>query len=105
MTRTQRRNLLRYIKTRLDITWDDPATDAKIAGIIEDGIVYLDSKRGGEADYASPSLSRQMLAEYCRYARDGALDVFEGNYLSMLLAMQNEQAVKDYASVSVSPGQ
>ena len=34
-----------------------------------------------------------MLFEYVRYARDSALDVFENNYTSMILAMQHERRV------------
>lgn len=39
--------------------------------------------------------------EYVRYARDEALDVFENNYTALILAMQNEGAVKAYAESTV----
>ena len=45
-------------------------------------------------------MPRTLLMEYVRYARDSALDVFESNYLSMLLGMQNEKAVKNYEALS-----
>ena len=70
--------LLDDVKNYLNITWDDEATDQKIGGLIASGMVYLDA----------------------RYARDSALDVFESNYLSMLLGMQNEKAVKNYEALS-----
>ena len=52
------------------------------------------------ADYTADGMPRTLLMEYVRYARDSALDVFESNYLSMLLGMQNEKAVKNYEALS-----
>lgn len=88
--------LLEAVKTRLQITWTDDATDARLTGIIEDGIAYLNDKLGAEGDYLSPGYPRQNLMEYCRYARDNALDVFENNYMSQILAMQTQRRVADY---------
>ena len=88
--------LLEDIKKYLDITWDDDVTDAKITGLIEDGIAYLDDKLGEPGDYTVPGYPRTLLKEYTRYARDAALDVFENNYLSQLLAMQNNRKVTAY---------
>ena len=34
--------------------------------------------------------------EYVRHARDAALDVFENNYLALLLDMQNRRAVERF---------
>ena len=89
--------LLEDIKNYLDITWDDPATDKKISGIIADGMIYLNAKYGEAADYTADGNPRTLLKEYARYARDGALDVFENNYLSLLLGMQNERKVSAIA--------
>ena len=94
--------MLELVKNRLNITWSDRAIDSKMIGIIEDGIAYLDNKCGTGADYAQPSRHRQLLMEYCRYARDEALDVFESNYLAHLVAAKNERAVKDYEESALS---
>lgn len=88
--------LLADIKLYLDVTWDDHATDSKLTGLIADGIAYLDDKLGAPGDYVSPGYPRQLLKEYVRYARDAALDVFENNYQSLLLAMQHERMVGAY---------
>lgn len=98
--------LLSDVKNYLNITWDDEATDAKVSGLIASGMVYLNLKYGEEADYTADGMPRTLLMEYVRYARDSALDVFETNYQSLLLGMQNEKAVSDYAMEStVSTGQ
>ena len=85
--------LLADVKNYLNITWDDAATDQKISGLIASGMVYLSGKLGGEIDYTADGNPRTLLMEYVRYARDSALDVFENNYLSLLLGAQNERLV------------
>ena len=93
---TQAEALLADIKIYLDVTWNDDTTNSKLTGLISDGIAYLDDKLGEPGDYASPGYPRQLLKEYVRYARDAALDVFENNYQSLLLAMQHERMVGAY---------
>ena len=81
--------LLDDIKGYLDITWSDSATDKKVAEIAASGVRYLDGKAGENLDYTVPGDGRSLLFEYARYARDGALDVFENNYRHLLLDMQH----------------
>lgn len=90
--------LLEDVKNYLGITWNDEATDHKIRGLIGLGITYLNRKIGVPADYTQEDYPRMLLFDYVRYARDGALDVFEANYLSMILAAQNSRKVDDYAA-------
>ena len=85
------------IKTYLDITWNDEATDRKVRNFITQGMFFINDKLGTEGDYINEGHPRTLLFEYVRYARDEALDVFENNYRSMILAMQNNRKVKSYA--------
>lgn len=96
--------LLDDVKNYLNITWDDAATDAKVSGLIAGGMVYLNLKYGVEADYTADGMPRTLLMEYVRYARDSALDVFENNYLSLLLGMQNQRAVNVYVESAAQTG-
>lgn len=93
--------LLDSVKNYLNITWDDGATDRKISGLIASGMAYLNLKYGEEADYTQDGMPRTLLMDYVRYARDSALDVFENNYLSLLLGMQNERAVSLYEESAI----
>lgn len=95
--------LLGDVRNYLDITWEDEATDRKLAGLIAAGMAYLDDKAGEEQDYLQARYGRTLLMEYVRYARDGAADVFENNYRHLLLAMQNNRRVRGCASEAV-PG-
>lgn len=90
--------LLEDIKAYLDITWVTygSSEETKLAGLVADGIAYLNDKLGTAGDYTVPGYPRQLLKEYVRYARDAALDVFENNYRSLILAMQNQRKVGAY---------
>lgn len=96
--------LLADVKNYLNITWDDTATDDKVRGLIASASVYLDSKGGGMLDYEKDGMPRTLLMEYARYMRDEALDVFENNYMSMILAMQHERLVKTYVESAEPAG-
>lgn len=98
--------LLEEIKNYLDVTWSDEATDKKYSGLIASGMCYLNEKAGEELDFCEDEFALALLREYVRYARDGAMDVFENNYLHLLLSMQNNRRVKAYAAqIAVSAGE
>lgn len=98
--------LLDEIKNFLDVTWKDEATDKKYSGLIASGMNYLNEKAGEDLDYTADGEGLTLLREYVRYARDGALDVFENNYLHLLLSMQNNRRVKAYAAqIALSTGE
>lgn len=98
--RTVSAELISDVKNYLDITWNDNATDTKICGIIDSGTRYLSAKCGRHLDFENDSLANILLKDYCRYARDAALDVFENNYRSLILALQTERQVEDYVAFS-----
>lgn len=94
--------LLADIKNYLNITWSDPATDEKVRGMIGSGMAYLNTKLGAVADYTVDGMPLTLLKEYCRYMRDSALDVFESNYLPLILTAQLE-VTPDGMESTVSP--
>lgn len=90
-------HLLDDIRNFLDVTWPDCELDRKLSELIASGMAYLDRLLGAAADYSAAGQPRTLLFEYVRYARDGAMDIFENNYGSLLLAMQSDKAVERYA--------
>lgn len=90
--------LLLAVRNYLDITWPDDAGDKKLAGIISRGIKYIDRIAGQAMDYSIDDKPRELLFDYCRYVRSGALDVFQVNYRHELLALQIDQEVAAYAA-------
>jgi len=85
--------LLDAAKNELDISWSDEATEKKLTGILERGIAYLDRHAGAAKDYTVEGDARALLFDYARYARAGALDEFEKNYLHELLSLQIDTTV------------
>ena len=96
--------LLAGAKLWCNITWSDESTDAKVSALIASGEAYIDGKLGIPADYTVSGEPLTLLCEYVRYGLSDALDVFEGNYLNRLLAMQHERKVAAYAGDAVSAG-
>lgn len=90
--------LLDAVKDYLDITWTDPQTDRKLTGIIERGMKYIDKAAGAAQDYTIEDKPRELLMDYCRYARSNALDMFQINYQHELLSLQISQEVANYAA-------
>ena len=88
--------LLEAVRNYLDITWTDASGDTKLTGIIFRGMKYIDSVAGEECDYTVEDKPRELLFDYCRYARSNALDEFQTNYLPELLALQNQKEVARY---------
>lgn len=89
--------LLSDVRNYLDITYDDLETDQKLTGIIERGKIYLDNIAGVQQNYDNESVSRQLLFDYCRYARNNALEYFEGNFKTELLTLRIGVQADDYA--------
>lgn len=88
--------LLKDVENELGVTWDDEATDNLYRGFIARATTYLDGKCGTALDYDYDGEARALMIEYVRYARDAALDVFENNYLSMILDLQTRREVDAY---------
>lgn len=88
--------LLKDVRGYLDITWVDAATDEKLTGIIERGIKYIDRIAGSEMVYTTNDKPKELLLDYCRYARSNALEMFQKNYLNELLSLQIDKEVEAY---------
>lgn len=82
----------------LDITWDDEAATKKLEGILRRGMAWINDKAGADLDYTDEDTPRALLFDYARYARAAALDEFEGNYKSDLVALNTKYRVKEWAA-------
>lgn len=86
--------LVDEVKNNLNIDWEYEGTNKQVTNWTKSGVSYLNRLAGESMDYLVESAEWSLLMEFVRYARDGALDVFEGNYLNLILAMQNEKRLK-----------
>lgn len=98
MTEQQVAALVAEAKPLLGITWEDETTEARLYEYVRSSVAYINEKLGAEADYSAPGTPRDLLFERCRYLRDGAADVFEHNYLPMILAMQHGRQVAAFVA-------
>lgn len=89
--------LLEEVRNYLDITYVDIETDKKLEGIIGRGMAYLDKHAGEKQDYTQESAPRALLLDYCRYARNSALELFEQNFVSELISLRIGVQTDDYA--------
>ena len=90
--------LLAAVKTYLQITWTDEDYDARLTQLIYAGEEYINGKYGDIIDYSNPGMAQTLLFEFVRYGRDGAMDVFENNYRSLILALQHDRMVDAYVN-------
>ena len=89
--------MLESLKIYLNITYDDPATDRMLCEALERGKNILNDYGGTELDYGEEGLQRQLLFDYCRYARSHAAEMFEKNFRHDLIALREMAEVKMYA--------
>lgn len=80
--------LLEEIKNYLDITWELSAGEkVKLSGIIERGKAYIQGKIG-KCDFTSQTQEKDLLMNYCMYARSGQTDEFIKNYKQEIISLQ-----------------
>lgn len=89
--------LLSGLRNYLDITWEDESGDEKLIGILRRGITYLSRLTSRELLFTPESRELELLYEYCRYARAGALDEFSQNYRTDLVTFTLDERVMQFA--------
>lgn len=85
--------LLEEVKGYLKITWNDE--NSEIESLIERGKKYLSRLIGTSLIFEEDNLPKQLLLDYCRYAKNNALEFFEENFSSDILLLCLEEAIKD----------
>lgn len=88
--------MLEDLKEYLNITYEDPVTDRTLEGALERGKSILDDYAGAALDYEE-GLPRQLLFDYCRYARSHAAEMFETNFRHDLISLREMTEVRRYA--------
>lgn len=89
--------LLADVRNYLDITYEDEDGDEKLRGIIRRGMDYLDNIAGKSLRYEEEGIPRALLFDYCRYARNNALELFGQNFRAELIILRIGVQTDDYA--------
>lgn len=84
--------MLDQLKDYLRITWDEE--DFEIERLLEDSKKNIKALIGTQIDFNSNAPARTLLFDYCRYARNYALEHFENNFSREILRLQLSEATK-----------
>lgn len=90
--------LIDTLKNYLDITWDDPHTNAKLEGILARAQTKLCAYAGAALTFGDGTAEQQLLLDFCRYVWFNVPEDFETNYrhdLIMLRAKYQTEAMQD----------
>lgn len=84
------------IKRHLAITWDDEHTNETIKDYIVDGKNHLMNLSGDfSIDFVTDLEAKRLLKEYCRYARNYSVELFNENFADDILRFQINHAIKE----------
>lgn len=90
--------LLSEVKNYLDITWDDTATDKKVARIVDSGVRKIVKLVGCRpASVKKDGEEKDLLFEYCRLAWAGVPEKFEEIFKANIVGMRLENVTKEIA--------
>ena len=81
------KGLLGDIKAYLHITWEDINTEINLTGMINRGMARLQTIAGVPLDFTIEDDARSLLFDYVRYANSQALEMWEKNFASELMAL------------------
>jgi hypothetical protein len=89
--------LFGQVKRKLNITWDDADTTARLEEIIESAIPTLKHKLGifdSEFDFSAEGTERMLFVNYCLYEWNHCVNEFDANYFNDIAQVQAKWAVK-----------
>ena len=91
--------LFGQVKRKLNITWDDSDTTARIEEIIDSAIPDLIHKLGIADEYFDFSVSgaeNTLFLAYCLYEWNHSIEAFDINYERMIAQVRSQHQVKNY---------
>lgn len=91
--------LTSQVRRKLNITWSDPDTDARIADIIASASAHLLYQLGiadQDFNFAAPGIENVLFLAYCFYEWNHALDDFENNYRGMIMSARAKYEVEQH---------
>lgn len=85
--------MLQEVKAYLKITWDDE--DVALSSLIERGKGYLSKLIGTPLDFEVDDMPQQLLLDYCRYARNNALEFYQQNFGQDILLLSLNKGIEE----------
>lgn len=80
------------VKRKLDITWSDEVTDARVADIVAVAEPTMRHKLGLPEgfDFTAPGQERNLLLSWCLYEWNQATSEFDDNYMNDILQVRQK---------------
>ena len=90
-------NLTDLVKRKLDITWTDEDTDARVNDIIDSAIPEMRHKLGlpETYDFTEAGQEQKLFLSLCLYEWNHVANEFDGNYLNDILQVRQKWMVKN----------
>jgi hypothetical protein len=91
--------LLKQVKRKLNITWDDPDTNDRVQDLIESAEIDLKHKLGitaADFDFSEPGTENLLFLAFCLYEWNHASHEFDVNYARMIAQVQEKNEVEHY---------
>ena len=99
--------LVFLVKRKLNITWEDPTTDARVADIMDNVTPYLAHKLGVAKgfDFSAPGTERDLYLSCCLYEWDHTpRDEWEANYARTIANVRAQHEVAAYLKEVAADG-
>lgn len=91
------------VRRKLNITWEDDDTTARIEEIIESAIPTLIHKLGiadPEFDFSNPGMENNLFRSYCLYEWNHCTNEFDDNYANEIAQVRAKHEVEKYLAES-----
>lgn len=90
--------LTQQVKRKLNITWSDEDTDARVSDVIGSAKVAMCHKLGLPAtfDFSAVGQENMLFLSYCLYEWNHAAHEFDGNYLNDIMQVRQKWEVAAY---------
>ena len=89
--------LAQQVRRKLNITWSDPATDARVSDIIEEAATVMLFKLGitdPSFDFSEAGVERVLFMAYCLYLYNHCENEFDENYRELILQARSKYEVE-----------
>lgn len=89
--------LFAQVKRKLNITWDDDETTARVEEIMESAVPTLLHKLGiadPDFDFSTPGMENNLFKAYCFYEWNHCVNEFDDNYSNDIAQVRAMHEVK-----------
>ena len=89
--------LLQQVRRKLNITWYDAETDARVSDIIKAAATVMIFKLGitdPAFDFSEAGIENVLFLAYCLYLYNHCENEFDDNYLGMILQARSKHEVR-----------